>query len=190
MTALFTGLALLIAGYLFDKFSARQHRVLSALYGAVFCAAAAFFFAPMSNLRPVILIAAPVLGAALMTWLLVTGICLGGILLTVAPAYFFSFVLPLPIPTLYWGYATLVLGICAVWKKHWAAQILECFTSGLLTASGLFLAWLRSFNGFFALFADPAAHRPENAIFAAVTVLVAVAYAFYRIKTNRVEEVK
>ncbi len=192
MTAVLTGVLLLVAGFCFDRFSARQHRVLSALYGAVFGAVVAFFLTAETapHLRTLILIAAPVAGAALMSWLLVTGICLGGILLTVALAYLFVFVLPLPIPTLYWGYATLILGICAVWKKHFAAQILECFTAGLLTAAGLALFYFRSFSGFFAVFADPTAHLVENAVFAAATVMVAIGYAVYRIKTNRVEEVK
>ena len=192
MTAVLAGLALLVAGFFFEKFSARQHRVLSALYGGAFCAVVAVLFTAETapDLRTAILVAAPVAGVALMSWLLVTGICLGGILMTVALAYFFSFVLPLPIPTLYWGYATLIVGICAVWKKHLAAQILECFTAGLFTAAGALLLWLRSFDGFFSVFADPTAHLTANAVFAAITLIVAVGCAVYRIKTNRVEEVK
>lgn len=192
MIAVLTGLLLIVAAYFFDRYSARQHRVLSALCGAALFAVAAFFLtAQLGTTWKIAIIALSALaGGALMTWLLVTGIFIGGVFLAVLLAYAFVFVFPLPIPTLYWGYIALFLGICAVWKKHLAAQALECTLSGLLTAVGGGLVISRSFGGFFGIFADPTAHTTENLVLFLSIVILAVGYGVYRIKTHRLEEVK
>lgn len=192
MIALLTGLLLIVAAYFFDRFSSRQHRVFSALAGAVLFAVIAFFLTAKlgTTLKIAVIALAAVAGGALMSWLLVTGIFIGGVLLTVVLAYTFVFVLPLPIQTVYWGYIALFLGICGVWKKHLAAQILECFTAGLLTAAGVGLMLTRSFSGFFGILADPAAHLTANIALLSGSLAAAVCYAVYRLKTNRLEEVK
>lgn len=192
MIAVLTGLLLIIAAYFFDRFSSRQHRVFSAFAGAVLFAIIAFFLTAKlgTALKTVVILLAAVAGGALMSWLVVTGIFIGGVLLTVVLAYAFVFVIPLPIKTLYWGYIALFLGICGVWKKHLAAQILECATAGLLTAAGFGLIVARSFPGFFAVLDAPSAHLAANAALLIGSVAVAVIYAIYRKKTNRLEEVR
>lgn len=192
MVAVLTGILLVAAGVAFDWFSSRQHRVASALYGALLFWIAAFFLSSATTgaLRILILVLAPVCGGALMCWLLVTGIFLGGVWLCVFLAYAFVFVLPLPIPTVYWGYFALILGICAVWKKQVFAQVLECMTAGVLTVAGVFLVGVHSFERFWAMFAAPSEHLVANAVFLGGTLLVAVGYGAVRIKTRRLEEVR
>lgn len=192
MTAVLTGLLLIVAAFFFDRFSARQHRVLSALCGAMLFAVTAFFLTAKlgTALKIAVILLSALAGGALMTWLLVTGIFVGGVFFTVLLAYAFVFVFPLPVPTLYWGYFSLVLGICAVWKKHLAAQILECTAAGVATAVGGGLVLCHSFSGFFDILADPVAHPVANLILLLSCVLLAVGYGIYRIKTHRLEEVQ
>lgn len=192
MTAFLIGILLLLAAYTFDRFSSRQHRVLSALAGAALFAVIAFFLTAKlgTALKLMVIVLAAAAGGALFSWLLVTGIFVGGVLLTVVLAYAFVFVLPLPIQTVYWGYFALFLGICGVWKKHLAAQVLECFTTGLLAACGVGLMLTRSVPGFLALFAHPSAHLAANAALLLGSVAVAVGVAIWRIKTHRLEEVQ
>lgn len=190
LTAVFSGLVLIALAFLFNRCSARQHRVFSSLMGALFFALLAFFFAGKwgTTVQLTATILGAIAGGALFAWLLVTGIFLGGAFFAFFLAYIFVFVFPLPIPTLYWGYATLIFGICAVWKKHLAAQILESALTGILTAVGGGLVWGNT--AFLAIFSNPENHRTENLIFVLISLLVAVGYSIYRIKTHRLEEVK
>ncbi|MBO4953882.1 MAG: hypothetical protein J6D04_01885 [Clostridia bacterium] len=190
MTAVFLGLVLIVLAFLFNRWSAHQHRVFSALMGAMLFAVVAFFLTAKwgTTVQLTATILSAVVGGALFAWLLVTGIFFGGVFFTFFLAYIFVFVIPLPIPTLYWGYATLILGICAVWKKHLAAQILESALTGILTAFGGGL--LLGNTAFFELFSDPKTHHTENLIFVLASLLVAVGYGIYRVKTHRLEEVK